>query len=618
MASKDIKALQSLPLRPLEDVNDSHQSVVGSGGASLTGPRQAIGNEPDPTHEEAAEAEMPTVTDPMEVTDNQANSPHKPRLDDGEATVTDSVKTAGIAAVSKLQTKVDSGESSLLTPVQAAEDQADSASQPTAGDGDTTLTQPSLTADEQAKLDNSVHSSLVDEEKDMATVDLVAPKRKKKRKPKSKAKHRKVVKYFPVYLDSSILSDYVSGKPTGFEEYYVDAPMTPKEYEEEKELYDIRIEAAILRYQNNRRMGPERREVFMRYLAYGGVDVGPKMFTGVDEQELQKLDSEQVLIAKGQANIRQECTKLTVDFNTVVKGYLTSYFPYFFNPETEDMVTLATVTIRNFLSYLLYHEVCPEYKENIDEARRSCDIAAKELWQNQEFATSSPGDFNKACSTLFGGFFCDVNVEENNWNNRNNGNFLMRNDVARKVVKFAMAGSGTNAMALRFQTLVNQNTLHSTLVPDIHGFEVITVFPPTPEIREFYRQHAPDLNPVGRMVGKAYRDPGKPCYDLSAEERLLWETGTASMPDFQFFLEENLLKLCYPKMKVITPVWELNCGFNFFEDVHTVYSSIYTVLCNDLMLGYKQSVDLTGKEQDDAEEIEESNSNGVEKNEITL
>ncbi|OGM42192.1 hypothetical protein ABOM_009325 [Aspergillus bombycis] len=600
MAAKDTEALQSLPLRPLEDVKDSHQSVVSSDEASLTGPQEAIDNEPNSTHQAVVEAGIPTVADPIEVTDSQANPSHNPRLDDGEATVTDPVKTAGSATVFKLQAAVDSGESFLLTPVQAADDQADSTSQPIMSDGDTTLTQLSQAADEQAKLANSVNPSVVDEEKNMATVDLVAPKRKKKRKPKSKAKHGK-------------------NKPTGFEEYYVDAPMTPKEYEEEKKLYDIpsRIEAAILRYQNNRRLEPERREVFMRYLAYGGVDVGPKMFTGVDEQELQQLDSEQALIAKGQANIRQACTKLTVDFNAVVKGYLTSYYPYFFNPESEDMVKLATVTIRNFLSYLLYHEVCPEYKENIDEARRSCDIAAKELWQNQEFATSSPGDFNKACSTLFGGFFYDMNVEENNWNNRKNGNFLMRNDVARKVVKFAMAGSGTNAMTLRFQTLASQNSLHSTLVPDIHGFEVTAVFPPTLETREFYRHHAPDLNPVGRMVGKAYRDPGKPCYDLSAEERLLWETGAASMPDFQFFLEESLLKLCYPKMKVITPVWELNSGFNFFEDVHTVYSSRYTVLCNDLMLGYSQSVDLTEKGQDDAE-IEESNGDGVEKKEVTL
>ncbi|KAE8321917.1 Argonaute siRNA chaperone complex subunit Arb1-domain-containing protein [Aspergillus sergii] len=601
MASKDTGALLSLPLRLRQDVKDSYRSIVGSGEATLTAPDQATGNELEFARQTAAEAEAPTVADPMEIAENQANPSHKPLLDDGEATVTDPFENADGATASKPQAAVDGGKPSLSTPVQTADDQTDSISQPAVSDGDTTLTQPSQAADEQAKLANSVHSSVIDDGEtiDMATVDLVAPKKKKKRKTKSKAKHGK-------------------GKPTGFEEYYVDVPITPKEYEEEKALYDIRIEAAILRYQNSRRIEPDRREVFMRYLTYGGVDVGPKMFTGVDEQELQQLDSEQALIAKGQASIRQECAKLPVDFNTVVKGYLTSYFPYFFNPETEDMVKLATVTIRNFLSYLLYHEVCPEYKENIDEARMSCDIATKELWLNQEFATSSPGDFNKACSTLFGGFFYDVNAEENGWNKRKNGNFLMKKDVARKVVKFAIAGSGTNAMALQFQTLANQNALHSTLVPDIHGFEVIAVFPPTPEVREFYRHHAPDLNPVGRMVGKAYRDPGKPRYDLSAEERLMWETGVASMPDFQFFLEENLLKLCYPKMKVITPVWELNCGLNFFEDVHTVYSSIYTVLCNDLMLGYKQSVDLTGKEPDDVEEIEEPNGDGAEKKETTL
>ncbi|KJK60249.1 Argonaute siRNA chaperone ARC complex subunit Arb1 [Aspergillus parasiticus SU-1] len=576
MASKDTGALLSLPLRLRQDVKDSHQSIVGSGEATMTASDQATGNELDFARQAAAEAEAPTVADSMEIAENQANPPHKPLLDDGEATVTDPFENADGPTASKPQAAVDGGKPSLSTPVQAADDQTDLTSQPAVSDGDTTLTQLSQAADEQAKLANSVHSSVVDDREttDMATVDLVAPKKKKKRKTKSKAKHGKVV---------------------------------------------YRIEAAILRYQNSRRIEPDRREVFMRYLAYGGVDVGPKMFTGVDEQELQQLDSEQALIAKGQASIRQECTKLTVDFNTVVKGYLTSYFPYFFNPETEDMVKLATVTIRNFLSYLLYHEVCPEYKGNIDEARRSCDIATKELWRNQEFATSSPGDFNKACSTLFGGFFYDVNAEENSWNKRKNGNFLMKKDVARKVVKFAIAGSGTNAMALQFQTLANQNALHSTLVPDIHGFEVIAVFPPTPEVREFYRHHAPDLNPVGRMVGKAYRDPGKPRYDLSAEERLMWETGATSMPDFQFFLEESLLKLCYPKMKVITPVWELNCGLNFFEDVHTVYSSIYTVLCNDLMLGYKQSVDLTEKEpDDDVEEIEEPNGDGAEKKETTL
>lgn len=31
----------------------------------------------------------------------------------------------------------------------------------------------------------------------------------------------------------------MQNKPTGFEEYYVDAPMTPAEYTEELELYHV-------------------------------------------------------------------------------------------------------------------------------------------------------------------------------------------------------------------------------------------------------------------------------------------------------------------------------------------------------------------------------------------
>ncbi|KAF7596332.1 hypothetical protein BBP40_002076 [Aspergillus hancockii] len=430
-----------------------------------------------------------------------------------------------------------------------------------------------------------------------ATVNPAEPKKKKKSKSRFKNKRGQ-------------------NKPTGFEEYYVDAPMTPEEYREEKSLYDIskpiahRIEDALLRYVKNRRLEPERLAVFKKYLQYGGIDVGPKMFTGVDERVLQQLDSEQAMIARGHTSVRKECSDLPIDFNEVVKSYLTSYFPYFFDPDTEEMVKLATVTIRNFLSYILYHDVCPEYTENIDAARRSCDIAAEELWKNQQFTAETPGDFNKACSTLFGGFFYDLHVEDNNWKNPKDG-YFMTIDIARKVVKFAIAGAGTNSQATRFQALANQNALRAMRVEDVHGFEVTDIYPPRPDVCEFYKGYAPDLNPVGRLLGKAYRDPGKPLYDLSPEERLKWENDT-SLPIFEFFLEESLLKLCYPGMKVITQVWELNCGFHYFEDVHTAYCSIYTVLANDLMLGWKKPSAVNAGDQDDAGKVEGENVEGTE------
>lgn len=82
------------------------------------------------------------------------------------------------------------------------------------------------------------------------------------------------------------------------------------------------MEDAILRYQKNRRLESDRREVFLKYLSYGGVDVGPKMFGGMDERELQQLDSEQILVTQGQASIAQERSDMEVDFDVVVRGYL--------------------------------------------------------------------------------------------------------------------------------------------------------------------------------------------------------------------------------------------------------------------------------------------------------
>lgn len=274
------------------------------------------------------------------------------------------------------------------------------------------------------------------------------------------------------------------------------------------------------------------------------------------------------------------------------------------------MIKLATVTIRNFLSYLMYHDVCPEYTTNIDAARQSCDLASKELWHNQQFTAKAPGNFNTASSTLFGGFFYDMYVEDDQWTNNNHkdsSSVQMSNEIARKVVKFALAGAGTDVQARHFQRLSHNGGLGAMRVEDIDGFEVTAVLPPDEDTRAFYDVHARDLHPVGRLLGKAYRDPGKPGVDLSPEEQEeqeeeAWARGGRSggVPQFEFFLEEELLRFCYPGMKVITAVWELSCGLHFFDEIFTAYSSVYTVLANDLlMFGWKKPKDLPADVEDE-------------------
>lgn len=82
------------------------------------------------------------------------------------------------------------------------------------------------------------------------------------------------------------------------------------------------MEDAILRYQKNRRLLNERHAVFMKYLAYGGVNTAQKMFQGMEDRDMKDMNTEDVLAARGQATIDYDHSHLDIDFNAVVKGFL--------------------------------------------------------------------------------------------------------------------------------------------------------------------------------------------------------------------------------------------------------------------------------------------------------
>lgn len=67
--------------------------------------------------------------------------------------------------------------------------------------------------------------------------------------------------------------------------------------------------------------------------------------------------------------------------------------------ENEDK--LAIDTILNFLRYIQHHDVCPEYEENLAQARKICELARTEMPSIGEAGSAMPGDFNLACQVLF-------------------------------------------------------------------------------------------------------------------------------------------------------------------------------------------------------------------------
>lgn len=83
-----------------------------------------------------------------------------------------------------------------------------------------------------------------------------------------------------------------------------------------------RLQEALNKYQQKRRLLHERMQVFSQYLRYGGVDVGAKIFGGVSEAELKAMEKDAMIAARSQSDISVDKMLLDIDFEAVTKGFL--------------------------------------------------------------------------------------------------------------------------------------------------------------------------------------------------------------------------------------------------------------------------------------------------------
>ena len=77
-----------------------------------------------------------------------------------------------------------------------------------------------------------------------------------------------------------------------------------------------------MRFQQKRRLEPERNRVFHKYLQYGGITVGPNFGTGLSGQDLKAMGDEEALEARCQTALARELEGLEVNFDKVARGFL--------------------------------------------------------------------------------------------------------------------------------------------------------------------------------------------------------------------------------------------------------------------------------------------------------
>ncbi len=440
--------------------------------------------------------------------------------------------------------------------------------------------------------------------------------------------------------------------------------MSLEEHAADQELYSAnqpfinRILAAIQRFERTRKMSPERRDIFYKYLAYGGVDVSPHMFQSTADLDQSSMTKDELAMAMSQVNIGSDKYDLqstqalyTVDFLACMQAFLSRHAATLYGFETYDQVALVTTTLERFMDYLLQHDVCPEYMTEVRDTRDLCRAATAELWACAESYRWLPGDFNIACSTLFGGVYSENYDGEARWNDEPNeqATFVgMAPEQAMQIVKFGVAGAASESVYQKYLKIVNsideKQTFEVVSRQRDAGFTITKIFQPTKDCIKLYKSQSTEYRPVGRIVAAPWSNPDAPPKDLTPAEQAILDSSSATSPsrsskfqeattfehspeaeleeirdpaieEYTFFIELPLISQVRVGMHLEATIHKLNCGIWWFDDFRVVYPSFDEYLTNDLMLGWKEPRWLKGtveyeKEREREEEEEKKQREG--------
>ena len=392
-------------------------------------------------------------------------------------------------------------------------------------------------------------------------------------------------------------------------------------------------------------MDPQRRDIFLKYLAYGGIDVGPNMFQG--SIDVEGLDKDTINIAASQAaigmdkyNINTPEAKYAVDFTGCVSGFLSRRAMFYYGFETRELVELVTSVLEKFMTYLLHHSVCPEYDADIREARKLVQKSKIELYNIAQIANWLPGDFNVAASTLFGGTYSTQYDGVSNWDPEDiavdQPSFIgFTRETAQQIFGLAIATVGTEQQYEDFIAgpSLSNKAYEVVEIKERAGFEITEIIAVTEQNLAFYKQTTKEFRPVGIVHARPWHNkacdglkdltPAEQAVEAQKSQALtLFNSSSSSFSEedplattppswtftspsshlstspststsststsYTLFIEGSILQFLFVGMKLEATLHKLRCGIWFMDDFLQAFCSFDTWLCNELMVGWKE------------------------------
>lgn len=243
------------------------------------------------------------------------------------------------------------------------------------------------------------------------------------------------------------------------------------------------------------------------------------------------------------------------------------------------LVQMAVDVVTNFLNYVLHHDVCPEYNEDILKAKEICNSAVDQVTRTFQVVQDTPDDFSRACNALFDGGNADY-TEYDNWDTSKQ----MDKEHAQRVFYASVAAQDVLYDKVKGTRVEDIRIAHQVM----QHFEVEHIALPTEDHVRQYLGVKDEHNDTGNI---------KPCGLLTAKAIDLvsgWDTGDRVGPapgleDHEVFVvEASVLEQLLVGMKVKLVVCILNNGVKFIRDVYDVHPTYYTFLPQELMLRYRE------------------------------
>lgn len=396
-------------------------------------------------------------------------------------------------------------------------------------------------------------------------------------------------------------------KRTGFEHDHIEPGLTFEEQQTELEQYStelpitVRLETAVLKYKMNRKFHQESFRVFHAFLNYGGFDERPANFTGgMSKEEEEGLSKDEKATRKQVHYVSDEAMqsleegdgRWVVDFEGVTKGFFSTVFAgqFLWHDDIEhDMgaTHAACNVLRNFFNYLLYHNVCAEYVEQINSARDVLVVIEDEFVKLADAQKSFPGTFSIACSVLTDGYYSKTSCQGDWMAAEQVATYKTgySNQEARSVVNAGIAGYGSHR---NLASALSNPVMQAVSEEEDVGLEVTTIIH-LAEAAEwtqgfFEKLKGSAVEPMGKLVCKRIHFQKAAPLDLPPNLR-------ASAQTFDFLIDEETLQKCYPGMKFVADVKKISSGFWFVDRWSECHGTFYTWCWNERARDYRETVD---------------------------